>query len=319
MPLSDLPASGVQPQPAFRIAHLSDPHLAPLPHATVGQLASKRILGFLSWTLRRKHIHLTRALDAVCADIKRGGFDHIALTGDVANISLPAEFDHGAQFLSELGAPTDVTLVPGNHDAYIAVDWNQAWHKWLAYMTGDDGSVPSSPDSFPFLRRRGPVAIVALNTGEPEAWFMATGSLGAQQIARAEAMLRAAASEGLFRLVLIHHPPQPGGAPRRKRLIDAPEFRAMLGRVGAELVIHGHMHRPMLGRIDGPQGPVPVLGAASASTDVSSHYGAGGYQALSIARDPSGWTVDVEIRQIAADYAGCRAINRFRFVLPSAR
>jgi hypothetical protein len=75
------------------------------------------------------------------------------------------------------------------------------------------------------------------------------------------------------------------------------------------------------------------LGAASASTDVSSHYGAGGYQTLTIARSEdadsdnggngsrsaaAGWTVDVEIRQLASDYAGCRAINRFRFVLPPA-
>jgi 3',5'-cyclic AMP phosphodiesterase CpdA len=302
----------------FRVAHLSDPHLAPLPHATPAQLASKRILGFLSWTLRRQHIHVTRALEAVCADIRRGGFDHIALTGDIANISLPAEFDHGSEFLGRLGTPRDVTLVPGNHDAYIAVPWRQSWDKWSSYMTGDDGNPPSGESGFPFLRRRGPLGIVALNTGEPEAWFMATGSLGQAQLDRTEAMLAALASEGLFRLVLIHHPPQPGGAPWRKRLTDAPAFRAMIGRVGAELIVHGHMHRPMLGRIDGRLGPVPVLGVASASTDVTSHYGAGGYQSLAVAREGADWTIDVEIRQLASDYTGCHAVRRFRFLQPVA-
>jgi 3',5'-cyclic AMP phosphodiesterase CpdA len=302
----------------FRLAHLSDPHLAPLPRATAGQLLSKRITGLLSWQVRRRHIHIRRALDAVCDDIRRGGFDHIAMTGDVANIALPAEFEHGARFLEGLGPPRDVTLVPGNHDTYVRQDWGRGLARWAAYMTGDDQAAPHNLQGFPFLRRRGPLAIVALNTGVPEAWFFATGELGAAQIARAETLLTQAGQEGLFRLVLIHHPPQKGGAPWRKRLVDAPQFQAMIGRVGAELVLHGHMHRPMLGRIDGPLGPVPVLGVASASSDVLSYYGAGGYQAIEIGRDAQGWVADIEIRRLQPDYASCAAASRFRFRLPVA-
>jgi 3',5'-cyclic AMP phosphodiesterase CpdA len=297
----------------FRLAHLSDPHLAPLPPATAGQLASKRITGFLSWQVGRRHIHVRRALDAICADVKRGAFDHIAVTGDVANIALPAEFDHGAEFLASLGTPQNVTVIPGNHDTYVVVDRRDGLGKWVPYMQGDDGQ----GDAFPFLRRRGPVAIVALNTGVPEAWFFATGELGVQQITRTEEMLAALGREGLFRLVLIHHPPQAGGARWRKRLTDAPAFQAMIGRVGAELVVHGHNHRPMMGRIAGPAGEVPVLGVSSASADFNSHYGPGGYHALAISRAGSDWQLDVEIRQLTGDYAGCRATSALRFFLPA--
>ena len=306
------------PEAPFRLAHLSDPHLAPLPQASAWQLASKRLTGFMSWKLGRRHIHMSNALDAVCADIARGGFHHVAVTGDIANISLPAEFDLGAAFLARLGKPADVTVVPGNHDAYVKVDWSQGLAKWTGYMTGDDGRAPVKADAFPFLRRRGPVAIVALNTGEPEAWFFATGRLGQRQLARAEEMLAALAKENLFRLVLIHHPPQFRGAPFRKRLIDALQFQQMIGRVGAELIVHGHMHRPVLGRVHGPKGPVPVLGVASASTDVLTHYGAGGYQALSISRQADGWGLEVEVRQLAENYSGCKAISHFRMTLPAA-
>lgn len=308
-------ASIAQP---FRLAHLSDPHLSPLPAAAALQLLSKRITGLMSWNFRRKHIHITRALEAVCADIKRGGFDHIAVTGDVANIALPGEFDRGAEFLATLGAPHDVSMVPGNHDTYVKLPWAQGLAKWSAYMTGDDAPAPDGLKAFPFLRRRGPVGIVGLNTGEPEAWFFATGRLGKEQIERSEEMLSTLGREGLFRLVLIHHPPQPGGAPRRKSLLDARAFQDMIGRVGAELIVHGHMHRPMLGRIAGPKGPVPVLGVAAASSDVTSYYGAGGYHALSIARQDDGWSLEVEIRQLAMDYATCKAKSQFRLVLPLA-
>lgn len=316
------PASPPDPAPAvpmaqpFRLAHLSDPHLAPLPRASAGQLLSKRITGLMSWHVRRRHIHVRRALDAVCDDIRRGGFDHIAVTGDVANIALPAEFEHGARFLAGLGQAQDVTLVPGNHDTYVRQDWRRGLERWTAYMTGDGQAPPQDLQGFPFLRRRGPLAIVALNTGVPEAWFFATGQLGATQIARAEALLAQAGREGLFRLVLIHHPPQRGGAPWRKRLVDAPQFQDMIGRVGAELVLHGHMHRPMLGRIDGPLGPVPVLGVSSASSDVLSYYGAGGYQVVAIDRDAQDWVADIEIRRLQPDYASCAAASRFRFRLP---
>jgi 3',5'-cyclic AMP phosphodiesterase CpdA len=314
-----VPIRPVAAAPAlFRLAHLSDPHLAPLPQASPWQLASKRVTGFLSWNTRRKHIHISRALEAVCADIRRGGFDHIVVTGDIANIALPGEFDVGARFLAALGSPHDVSVVPGNHDTYVNLPWAQGLAKWNAYMTGDDAAAPDGIKAFPYLRRRGPVGIVGLNTGEPEAWFLATGRLGQEQIARCEEMLAALGREGLFRLVLIHHPPQPGGAPWRKSLLDARAFREMIGRVGAELIVHGHMHRPMLGRILGPRGPVPVLGVAAASSDVTSYYGAGGYHAISISRANDAWSIDVEVRQLATDYASCKAQSQFRLALPLA-
>jgi hypothetical protein len=37
----------------FRLAHLSDPHLGPLPPVSWIDLASKRIFGFINWQRRR--------------------------------------------------------------------------------------------------------------------------------------------------------------------------------------------------------------------------------------------------------------------------
>ena len=302
----------------FRLAHLSDPHLGPLPPSGWRALASKRALGLLSWQLRRRHIHVARSLEAVARDIAQAGYDHIAVTGDLANISLPQEFERARAWLESLGPADRVTVVPGNHDAYVGMGWAQGLAGWAPYMTGDDGRTPSGPDDFPFLRVRGKVALVGLSTALPSGPLTATGAVGGGQMARAERMLRDLGVQDLFRIVLIHHPPQKSATSWRKRLVDAPQVRAMLGRVGAELVLHGHLHRSVLGRIAGPAGDIPVLGVVSASTDPESHYGAGGYHSLTGARENGFWRLGVGIRGIEASAAGCQAESAFAMDVAAA-
>ena len=121
----------------------------------------------------------------------------------------------------------------------------------------------------------------------------------------------------MCRVVLIHHPPQIGGASRHKELSDQSAVRAAIARVGADLVLHGHMHRTMLGRIESPLGPVPVLGVASTSAHPASKYGAGGYNMIGVERDPDGgWRFDVEVRQIRADLSGCDTASHFHLRSP---
>lgn len=301
----------------FRFAHLSDPHL-PLPAVRMRDLFSKRVTGWLSWRYRRKRIHAPEALAAAVADLHRAAPDHIAVTGDIANISTAAEFQQAATWLGELGRPEDVTLVPGNHDAYVPVAWATSLGLWGAYMTGDGAPPPTSRNDFPLLRRRGPVAFVGLSTAVPRAPLIATGEVGTGQLARFEAMMRTL--QGVCRVVLIHHPPQIGGAGRHKELSDQRAVREAIARVGADLVLHGHMHRTMLGRIESPLGPVPVLGVASTSAHPASKYGAGGYNLIGVERDAAGgWRFDVEVRSIRADLAGCDTTRRFRLRSPTPR
>lgn len=298
----------------FRFAHLSDPHL-PLPDVRMRELLSKRVTGWLSWRYRRRRIHAPDALAAAVADLRHAAPDHVAVTGDIANISTTAEFQQAAAWLRELGRPEDVTLVPGNHDAYVPVAWATSLGLWGAYMAGDGAQPPTSRDDFPLLRRRGAVAFVGLSTAVPRAPLIATGEVGASQLARFEAMMRDL--RGLCRVVLIHHPPQIGGASRHKELSDQRAVREAIARVGADLVLHGHMHRTMLGRIESPRGPVPVLGVASTSAHPASKYGAGGYNMIGVERDPDGgWRFDVEVRSIRADLSGCATGNRFHLRSP---
>ena len=63
-------------------------------------------------------------LAALVADLKARTPDHIAVTGDLVNLSLPSEFVAARAWLDALGNPRDVSVVPGNHDAYVQAKAN---------------------------------------------------------------------------------------------------------------------------------------------------------------------------------------------------
>ena len=41
------------------------------------------------------------------------------MTGDLVNLALDGEIEMARLWLETLGAPQDVSVVPGNHDAYV--------------------------------------------------------------------------------------------------------------------------------------------------------------------------------------------------------
>src|SRR5262245_56142860 len=122
----------------FTLAHLSDPHLSGWPLPQPNALLSKRVLGFLSWQLRRRFIHRQAVLDRVIADLAQTRPDHVLITRDITIISLPQEFENAAAWLQQIGPPDQVSVIPGNHDRYIDLPWSKHLALWDAYMTGDE-------------------------------------------------------------------------------------------------------------------------------------------------------------------------------------
>ena len=279
----------------FVLAHLSDLHLSAPPR--LAELAGKRGLGFINWHRGRKNIHKVETLDTLTADLKTFAVDHIAVTGDLVNLSLPAEYALARAWLEALGRRSHVTVIPGNHDIYVpgALDGPSTF--WGDYMRGDDGA---GHGGFPFVRRHGATALIALSSALPTGPFMATGRLGASQLARFAAALDS--TRGLFRIVLIHHPPVSPPSRYLRRLTDADAFRRLLAQKGADLVLHGHDHRRSLVWLDGPAHPIPALGAPSASARVPHHgENAAGYNLLRIDGEPGRWRCELIARERGAD------------------
>ncbi len=303
----------MNPPAVLRLAHLSDVHLAPMPRVRPSLLLGKRLLGWLSWTLRRRNLHRREVLDAVVADLRRQAPDHVLVTGDLVNISLPEEYRRAARWLAELGPPERVLLVPGNHDAYVAGAAEQGWARWAPWMCGEDGAGAG----FPWLRRLGLAAVVGLSTAVPTPPGYASGRLGEDQLRRLERRLRRLAAEGLFRIVLLHHPPLPVSRPR-KALEDREAFCAVIRRVGAELVLSGHEHRFHEGRLAGPDGPLPAFVVPSASLLEERPEKRGGYLLFEIGRRAGGWRVTVRLRRLLSAGTGLEGTLEREIDLPRA-
>ncbi|MFO1072149.1 MAG: metallophosphoesterase [Geminicoccaceae bacterium] len=286
----------------FRLAHLSDLHLGPMPRVKARALMNQRVLGYLSWQKSRYRVHRREVLDALVADLRVEAPDHVALTGDLVNISLPAEFIQAAAWLHQLGDAKWVTVIPGNHDAYVKVKWHEAWAHWSDYMSGDAGPC-GSEEAFPFLRRRGDIAVIGLSTAVATPPTFATGRLGRRQLGALAAMLDGLPPE-CCRVVLLHHPPVATMTDYRRRLVDGDEFAAVLRRHRADLVLCGHQHVFQLGALPTGEDCVPVVGAPSASLHGGDRHHEGGYILYDLAPEADGWRIDLELRRFALD-RGC--------------
>jgi 3',5'-cyclic AMP phosphodiesterase CpdA len=289
----------------FTLAHLSDTHLGKVGLPRLDLLLSKRVFGFLSWHLRRKAIHEGPVLAALVNDLHAARPDHTVVTGDLVNISLPEEFIRAAAWLQDLGPPRDVSVIPGNHDAYVPIAWDRSLALWADYMAGEaaDGREhpAKGPGDFPFLRRRGPLAIIGVTTAVPMPPHMAAGRIGADQMDRLAQLLDRTRQEGSCRVILIHHPPLPGPAADRKQLLDSASFRAIIAAEGAELILHGHTHCSGLARLPTPNGDVPVVGVPSASARPSHNKDHARYHLYRIAKEGADWRIGVDVRGIGTD------------------
>lgn len=282
----------------FKLAHLSDPHIGPLPHPSLRELLSKRITGYLNYKRNRSHALTSNVLENLLSDLKEQSPDHIALTGDIVNIALDAEIAAARQWLDSVGAPHDVSLIPGNHDAYVSGSLDKAKRAWSPFWLGDD---TKDNVEFPYVRRRGPVALIALSTGVTTAPFMATGTLGQNQIAAAGQILRKLAVPECYRVVLIHHPPFIEKGRWMKRLTDYNVFNKMIKQEGAELILHGHTHRRNVTSLQGPKGSIPVVGVPSASSGLTGKHEPSRYNLFNIEKQNEQWYCLHIERGITAD------------------
>lgn len=264
----------------LRFAHLSDWHATSLVGGGPSLWRGKRLSGYASWALGRRRHHDPLILDAAQRDVHAQGVDHALVTGDLTHVGLEQEFHLAARQLRALGDPERVFLIPGNHDCYVAADPAQGFDLWAPYLRGTpiaslDSRLarhlvePPAPDAaprhadYPTLRVAGRFAAIGLCSAIPTRIFRAGGLLGGPQLERLEGLLEELGRQGCFRVVMVHHPVAADGEPARRALWDGAALRSVLGRAGAELVVHGHKHRRRVSHLPGPSGEVPIVGVPS--------------------------------------------------------
>jgi 3',5'-cyclic AMP phosphodiesterase CpdA len=291
---------------AFTLAHLSDPHLPPLPEPKVSELAGKRVFGYLHWRRNRHKYHRREVLDALVSDLRAQNPDHIAVTGDLVNLALEAEFPPARAWLESIGPPDRVTAIPGNHDLYVRATRRRFAETFSEYL-GDEAKDAAA---FPYLRKRGPLTLIGLSSALPTPPLMATGKLGASQLAALERLL-AGLSPQTFRVLLVHHPLRSGSP--FKRLTDSQKLTTLVKRHGVDLILHGHDHVHSTIWIDGPDGKIPAVGVPSASSLAHGLYPSAAYNQFAIAREGNGWRCDMTVRGIN-DAMRVREIRQIRLI-----
>jgi 3',5'-cyclic AMP phosphodiesterase CpdA len=283
----------------FTFAQLSDPHLSSLAGVRWRDLAGKRLLGYLSWRVRRRAEHRREVLDALARDLEEVAPDHVVVTGDLTHLGLPHEYREAEAWMGSLGPPERVTVIPGNHDAYGSMRPEETLELWAPHMRSDPDcgarGVGEGMRLFPLLRVRGAVAILGLSTARPSWPLFAVGSVGSGQLEALDRLLAETGERGLYRVLLVHHPPVPGTVPWRKRLTDGAALCRVLERRGVELVLHGHAHRSIVRHVTTPAGRAPVIGVRSSSA-LGLHGHHAQYHLYRVERAEEGWRLRVEVR-----------------------
>jgi len=273
----------------FYLAHISDIHLAPLPVPTLGQLFGKRITGYINWKKHRGLNLESHTLNRLMQELHMRGPDHLAITGDLVNLALDQEFAQARKWLYEQGDPKDISLVFGNHDAYVIGAFKRACQYFKPWISSDIET--SKQALFPYLRIRDRVAIIGVSSAVATSPFCAVGHFSRKQARALRTLCDLCREQHLFTVVLIHHPPLTHAATFYKKLWGIKRLQKVVAECGANLILHGHTHLPTLSYINGTNGDfVPVVGISSASQSFNGKKPAAAFNWFAIEQRDNQWS-----------------------------
>jgi 3',5'-cyclic AMP phosphodiesterase CpdA len=230
----------------MRIAHLSDMHL----------LEPTERPGFGA-----RFVSLGRRLDAegrldkaraAITHARASGAEHYLFTGDLTETGTPAQFEALAALLAECNLRDDeVTLLPGNHDAYTSENgWRDALEGPLRPWAAKSDVV-----------ELGDAIILPVDATFHQPVTRSAARLTEDLEHALEARLSDPALSRERVIVAIHHPPHPRPGPWHwvDGLLGCKRLLAMIERRENVTVMHGHLHRAQARE----HGVAHVIGAAA--------------------------------------------------------
>ncbi len=261
----------------YRLAHLSDLHVLALDGVGWTRFLNKRITGLANLRGNRSHHHKPALIERLLGSLGAARVDHVVVTGDLTNLALEAEFEAVRRMFDRHGlSPEQVSVIPGNHDAYTRGAHRQrrfeAYFGAFATTDADLAADARQSGAFPFVRRRGPLALYGLSSAVPRALLVSSGIVGDEQRARL-ARLRSLAP-GATPVLLAHHPLVNVASPLKRYLRgldDADSLATDFADSDHAVALHGHLHARMWRTIATATGRIEVLGATSASLEHDDH------------------------------------------------
>ncbi len=258
----------------LRIAHVSDLHvLAPAGVEWRRLLVNKRMTGYLNLLMKRGRVYRHDFLHAVLTEAARHA-DQVVVTGDITNLSLEGEYAEARRLLDEVARSVEVTVVPGNHDIYLPqIHHERRFKHHFDSLQGND--LPElelniQAGRFPFVKLRGPVALIGLSSAIPRPPFVSAGYLGHEQLQALARVLEHPEVQQRTPVILLHHDPIDSRyrlEQLRSGLFDAAALRRVLQPLGRGLVLFGHLHVRRRDQLVTAAGSIDVVCASGAALD----------------------------------------------------
>ena len=229
-----------------RLAHCSDIHVTHFPLTAAGGFALKRLVAVGSYSVAGRGAHFADSdtrIAALLNDVDALNVDHAICTGDLTGVSTETEFAEVAARFGpvRLARPERYTVIPGNHDRYVA----EAQGRFERYF----GSLCDG-GRFPLVKAlSGNVTLVCVDAARPTNLVDSSGLIGTAQRAKLLQILADASLRDQFVVLGFHYGLLRMNGQRDGRnhgLRDDTEMLALIDRpeVSLDLVIHGHLHRP---------------------------------------------------------------------------
>ena len=258
----------------LRIAHLSDLHVLPPAGAEWRKiLFNKRITGYANLVLRRGRVYRREYLLTV-VEAAAACADHVVVTGDITNLGLESEYDEAQRLIDSVARTAEVTVVPGNHDIYLAsIQRERRFPRYFGALLVSDlpqyaVQLPAGP--YPCVKLRGPAAIIALSSAVPRPPFVSSGNVGDVQLIALKKILAHPEVARRTPVIVIHHPPVDRRmrlAQLRDGLVDAASLRGSLAHLSRGLVLFGHLHARARCKLRTASGALDVVCASGAALD----------------------------------------------------
>ena len=209
-------------------------------------------------------------VEALAALARQQQPDLLVLSGDITPRARPAQFLAARALIDQLGAP--LLAIPGNHDIPLFnlwARWRQPYGRHCAAFGADLEPVFRSPD----------LLVIGVNTTRP--YRHEDGELSAAQIDRVAALL-GDATQAQLRIVVVHQPLAVERADDVKNLLKGHlQAQRVWARAGADVVLGGHIHLPLVIPLPGLVRP---LWAVQAGTAVSARVRAGAPNSVNLLR-----------------------------------
>ncbi|HEX7478632.1 MAG TPA: metallophosphoesterase [Polyangiales bacterium] len=276
----------------LRIAHVSDLHvLAPAGVEWRRLLFNKRITGYANLLLKRSRAYRRDYLVAVLAAAAQAA-DQVVVTGDITNLSLEGEYLEARRLLDEVARAAEVSVVPGNHDIYLPqVHHDRRFpHHFASFERSDlpQFEVALPAGRFPFVKLRGPVALIGLSSAVPRPPFVSAGYLGHAQLHALTQLLAHPEVARRTPVIMVHHDPLDsrfGFEQWRSGLLDARALRHALQPIARGLLLFGHLHVRRRDQWITPSGALDVVCASGAALDHPSEQVRAGFNRYEIEAD----------------------------------